>query len=133
MPPLPKPSGHAKSSKKPYKTIGVAGARNRDALKDYEVFEKALLKILQPGDRLVSGGCLRGADSFAEDIAQKRGLTITIHFPDWDGPVGRGAGCQRNQKIAEDCDVLIAMPGGTGGTEDCMEKVLKLGKKVIKL
>jgi len=111
------------------KTIGIVGSRRRNDAADFAAVEKALLDILQPGDRLVSGGCPRGADSFAERIAKKRGLSITIHYPDWDG-VGKSAGFVRNTYIAEDADVLIACvaPDRRGGTEDTIHKYEFLGK-----
>lgn len=89
--------------------------------------------MLVEGDGLVSGGCPKGADAFAENLARDLGISILIHHADWKGVAGKGAGFVRNTKIALDSDVLIAMPAEdrTGGTEDTIKKVLKLGKKVI--
>jgi hypothetical protein len=115
------------------KVIGVVGSRRRATDSDYEKCGAAILSILKPGDRLVSGGCPTGGDAFAERFAKVYGLTITIHYPNWNGPAKRGAGFVRNTKIAEDCDVLIALVAEdrTGGTEDTVKKAMKLGKKVI--
>ena len=111
------------------KTIGIVGSRRRNDAADFAAVEKALLDILQPGDRLVSGGCPRGADSFAERLAKKLGLSITIHYPDWDG-IGKSAGFVRNTYIAQESDVLIACVAADrlGGTEDTIRKFDFLGK-----
>lgn len=89
--------------------------------------------VYQPGDVLVSGGCPKGADNFAEVLANVRGLTITIHKPDWNGTAKKAAGFVRNTLIAKQCDVLIALVASDrkGGTEDTVKKVLAMGKKVV--
>ena len=80
----------------------------------------------------MSGGCPRGGDRFAEVIAKERGLSITIHYPNWKKH-GRAAGFIRNSIIADDCDVLIAVvaPDRTGGTEDTVKKAYSCGKRVV--
>jgi len=115
------------------KIIGIVGSRRRDSDPDFFQCLAAFERIYCPGDRLVSGGCSRGGDAFAESIARDKGLTITIHYPDWNGPVGKAAGFVRNTKIAEDCDILIALVAEdrTGGTEDTVKKATKLGKKIL--
>jgi hypothetical protein len=116
------------------KTIGIVGSRRRNTQQDYEATLRAFKEIFEAGDRVVSGGCPRGGDNFAEVIAKKLGLTITIHYPDWDG-VGRSAGFLRNTKIAEDADILIAVVAQDrrGGTEDTIRKFEFLGKSRLVL
>ena len=118
--------------KKKPRTIGIVGSRRRAESEDYRACIAAFEGIYHPGDRIVSGGCPKGGDRFAERIALDRGLTITIHYPDWK-KLGKVAGFERNTDIAEDCDILIALTADdrTGGTEDTIKKVLRLGKKVI--
>ena len=115
------------------KTIGIVGSRRRDSDADYEACLTAFEVEYHLGDRIVSGGCPRGGDRFAEAIAKSRGLTITIHYPDWNGPAGKGAGFVRNSRIAEDCDVLIAVVAADrkGGTEDTVRKATKLAKRIV--
>ena len=114
------------------KTIGIVGSRRRDSEKDFAACCEALNKIFEEGDQLVSGGCPKGGDRFAEIIAKKSGLTIIIHYPNWK-KYGKSAGFIRNTKIAEDCDVLIAVVAEDrkGGTEDTIKKADKLEKKII--
>jgi hypothetical protein len=114
------------------KTIGIVGSRRRDRRpQDFHSTCIAFWKVYEPGDKLVSGGCPTGGDKFAEMIAKTLGLTITIHYPNWDS--GKNAGFVRNTKIADDCDVLIAVVAKdrTGGTEDTIRKVQLRNKPVI--
>lgn len=118
-------------------TIGIVGSRRRNTAKDHFATCATLNHYLSKNKikdfKLVSGGCPKGGDLFAEAIARDKGLTITIHYPNWKGPAGKAAGFVRNTAIAEDCDVLIAVVASdrTGGTEDTIRKVKKLGKPVI--
>jgi predicted Rossmann fold nucleotide-binding protein DprA/Smf involved in DNA uptake len=114
------------------KTIGIVGSRRRDTDGDYVTVLNTFDSFYDEGDRIVSGGCPKGGDKFAERIAKARGLTITIHHPKWD-ELGRGAGFARNTTIAEDSDVLIACVAADrkGGTEDTVKKAMKLGKTVV--
>jgi len=114
------------------KTIGIIGARRRDAQCDFEACMAAFVKVYEPGDKIVSGGCPKGGDRFANKIAKMLGLTIIIHYPNWDVH-GRSAGFVRNTLIAEDADILIAVVAfdRKGGTEDTIKKAKALGKKVV--
>lgn len=115
-----------------HRAIGIVGSRRRTSYSDFEKCEKAFLDIYKEGDWIVSGGCPSGGDAFAEKIAKQRGLTILIHYPDWNG-IGKAAGFIRNTKIAEDADIIIAVVSEdrTGGTEDTILKAEKLGKKIV--
>ena len=101
------------------------------------VFEMVIQKknFTLPRDRMkiriVSGGCTKGGDRFAEMIAKYYGLSILIYYPDWNGD-GKAAGFIRNTFIAKRCDVLIAcvVKNGKGGTEDTIDKATRLGKQI---
>jgi hypothetical protein len=114
------------------KTIGIVGSRKRNSKEDFIKCLNALKEIYEEGDYLMSGGCPQGADNFAEQIARELGLTIIIHHANWK-KYGKRAGIIRNQFIADDCNVLIALVAEDrkGGTEDTVKKVEKKGKKVI--
>lgn len=115
--------------------IGIVGSRRRDSDSDFRLCLAKFQEVYKPGDKLVSGGCPKGGDRFAEIIARSKGLTITIHHADWNGPDGKRAGFVRNTQIATDCDILIALVAEDrlGGTENTIKTALALGKEVILL
>lgn len=116
--------------------VAIVGTRRRDAGDDYRAVEEAFKRLLTvwPDAEIgiVSGGCSKGGDRFAEGIAEVYGLPITIFYPDWRR-YGRAAGPIRNKLIAAECDIMIACVAENrmGGTEDAIRKVKKLGKEVI--
>jgi hypothetical protein len=103
--------------------IGIVGSRRRNHPDDFELVKKAFKSIYRRGDRIVSGGCPKGADKFAEEIAKVFRVPITIHYADWEY-YGKSAGFVRNGDIAKESDILIAAvaPDRTGGTEDTIKK-----------
>lgn len=114
------------------KVIGIVGSRRRDSDEDFRICQIELAKVYKKGDKIVSGGCPKGGDRFAEILARSLGATITIHHADWNG-LGKTAGFVRNTYIANDCGILIALVADdrTGGAEDTVKKALSLGKRVI--
>jgi hypothetical protein len=125
------------------KHIGIVGSRRDDAL-DFMSIAEVFWTLYFPGDIIVSGGCPKGGDRFAEILADIVRCEIIIHYPDKlkldpkllkDYP--RAAYAQinyaRNSLIARDSDILIASvaPDRKGGTEDTIKKFLK--KKTGKL
>lgn len=108
------------------KTIGIVGTRRRDSLGDLYKVRDALKKVYEDGDHLVSGGCPAGGDRFAEVLARRKQIPITIHYARWR-KLGRGAGFIRNSDIAVQADVLIACVAKDrkGGTEDTIRKFKK--------
>lgn len=105
------------------KTIGIVGSRRRDSNEDFEMCLSAFERVYTKGDTIVSGGCPKGGDRFAEIIAVRYDIPIEIHYPDWDH-YGRSAGLRRNTLIANDADILIAVVAADrrGGTEDTIRK-----------
>jgi len=112
--------------------IGIVGSRRRNTEEDFKQCEKIFLSIYKEGDEIISGGCPKGGDEFAFQIAKKYGIPIKIYFPNWEKH-GKAAGFVRNTKIAEDSHVIIACAHSDrrGGTEDTLKKAEKLGKKII--
>jgi hypothetical protein len=108
------------------KKIGIVGSRRRHSHADYVKLLRMFDEWYDEGDQIVSGGCPTGADSFAERIAKDRGLSITIHYPDWKR-YPRAAGFVRNSKIVEDSDIILALVAADrkGGTEDTITKAEK--------
>jgi hypothetical protein len=118
--------------------IGIIGCRARDTQEDCELVEKELLKLvllereLPVTFSIVSGGCPKGGDRFAEKLADKHSIDIKLYPADWN-KYGKSAGFRRNGDIARDADILIACvaPDRKGGTEDTISKFLALGKKEL--
>ena len=110
------------------KRVAIVGSRNyNNRAEIYKYLDSKLNKI----GHLVSGGCPSGADNIAEQYAKDRGLSITIHYPNWEKD-GRGAGFIRNRRIVEDCEILIAWQANkSAGTQNSIDLARKLNKQVI--
>ena len=113
-----------------YKRIAVVGSRefgNYEQLK-YEVESRRNADE----DWVVSGGA-KGADSMAQRLTKETGGAILIHYPKWrkeNGVFVRGAGFDRNRKIVESSDIVLAFyqkghfrEGGTLNTATWAEKL----------
>lgn len=110
--------------------IGIVGSRRRNTEKDKLLIERKLLELMKNESKknivICSGGCPKGGDRFAEELAEKYGLRKIIYPADWK-KFGRGAGFVRNTDIAKTSDILIASVAEdrTGGTEDTVKKFIK--------
>ena len=105
--------------------IGVIGSRRRNEKSDRQkVFDK-IKGLYCTGDWLISGGCPKGGDHFAEQMAKDMGMPILIFHANWK-KFGRGAGFVRNSDIAAISTVLIACVAEDrkGGTENTIIKFL---------
>lgn len=126
------------------KKIIIIGSRRRDSLEDYQQVWNEFRKYYEPGDIIVSGGCPKGGDKFAKQIAEKLGMTqengqYIEHLP-IDPPTGSPGWAwakskyERNTVVAKEAEgntIVIACvaPDRTGGTEDTIKKVLR--RKVL--
>ena len=84
---------------------------------------------------VVSGGA-RGADKFGEWWADQNGIPTTgnrfyVTQDEWKNNP-KGAGFERNTRMAEYADIAIALwDGVSGGTADMIEKMRERNKRVI--
>lgn len=67
--------------------IGIIGSRRRDDFDDFQKTLDAFEKVVDSFPErekvvIVSGGCPKGGDRFAEIIAEQLGYDILIHYPD---------------------------------------------------
>lgn len=118
--------------------IGIIGSRRRDTEADLDILIKFLSNMNMDNVTFVSGGCPKGGDKFAEQIASNLRIPIIIHYPDkstlpvnpqrWDFA---RINYERNTLIARDADILVALVAfdRKGGTEDTIRKYLKMGKE----
>lgn len=112
--------------------IGIIGCRARDSFKDYMLVCETVLKLQERIEitDIVSGGCKKGGDRFAEIIAHELKIIPTIFYPQCskNSPkyIYREEAFKRNWKIAQNSDILIALVSKerTGGTEDTIRKFL---------
>jgi predicted Rossmann fold nucleotide-binding protein DprA/Smf involved in DNA uptake len=124
--------------------IGIVGSRRRDTTADLEACRKVFLSIYEKGDTLVSGGCPKGGDKFAQIFAKEYNIPINIHYPDKSkldpekmksNPKWAYAEINyaRNTLIAQDSDILIAVVASDrkGGTEDTLKKATKMNKTIV--
>ena len=107
------------------KKIGIIGSRRRNYTVDYADVWRAFKKIYKKDNIIISGGCPRGGDHFAEIIAKKLDIPIKIFRADWR--LGKHAGFLRNTDIARESDILIACVAEDrkGGKEDTIKKFKK--------
>lgn len=118
-------------------TVGIVGSRRRNTPSDYNETLAAFLRLRKSIDfpmRIVSGGCPKGGDAFAERIAKTLGYSITIHYPAIHAlnpklpPRAAHAKINyaRNALIAQEAQFLIAVvaPDRKGGTEDTIKRWL---------
>ena len=66
------------------KKIGIIGSRRRNTESDSKRVVEALFDVYEDGDWIVSGGCPKGGDRFAEMFAKSIGCPILIFYPNWD-------------------------------------------------
>ena len=118
------------------KKIAIVGTRRRDTPAARKVIEEVFWKIYEEGDWIVSGGCGKGGDKFAEQIAKAEGIPILTIYPAYK-KFKQGAPTVRNGPVAENSDVVIAcvirpedgiaevLKRKKGGTEDMLKKFVK--------
>lgn len=88
-------------------------------------------KVFGDNLELVSGGCPRGPDYFAEEFASLSNIPIKIFPANWNEH-GKAAGFIRNSDIANYADEVIAFwDRKSKGTLDTIKKAEKQNKQVI--
>lgn len=130
--------------------IIIAGSRevtDFNLIKD--AMDQAAKKFKKKPLEIVSGGA-RGVDKLGEKWAEENGVNCVVFEADWGNIKGdnvflkkkinpytkkeefynANAGFERNQKMAEYADALVAINLGTPGTNDMINRMKKLGKKV---
>ena len=87
-------------------------------------------RLLPPETTEIISGGARGVDTLAQAYAQEHGIPVRIFLPDYSR-YGRGAPLKRNEQIARECDLLIAVwDGKSRGTAHVVAFARKLGREV---
>lgn len=108
--------------------IGIVGSRTFPQLNLVSWF----IRDLPLGVTIVSGGA-QGVDGAAVEYAKRRGMETREHLPDTSGCKARHEFTERfyarNQKIVDDCDLLVAFTEkDSGGTWDTIKRARRAGK-----
>ena len=102
----------------------IAGGRDFKGNESFMLKLDAQLKHLPEEVQIVSG-CAKGADTFGEEYAESRGLSVAKFPADWKN-LGRKAGPLRNIQMAEYADAVIAFwDGQSRGTFHMMTEARK--------
>lgn len=108
--------------------VGVIGSRT--GFSRSKVFS-FLDDTIKPDDIIVSGGA-NGVDSFAEEYADLKGLTKLIYKPDFSKGYDVKKYFERNKKIIETSDLIIAFWDKTSkGTKFGIEYAKSLNKDIV--
>jgi predicted Rossmann fold nucleotide-binding protein DprA/Smf involved in DNA uptake len=75
-----------------------------------------------PADTTIVSGGAEGADTIAAACAERCGLKVEVHIPDWTR-YGNKAGFIRNREIVRDVDRVIAFFGPKGVTPGTMHTI----------
>ena len=115
------------------KVIGIIGTRKRNTSTAFKKIKEKFYEIYEEGDWICSGGCDKGGDRCAEQIAKTDGIPILIYYPNYKR-FSKGATFVRNTEIAKSSSVVIAcvmnpeegldkvLDRKKGGSEDTLRK-----------
>ena len=82
-------------------------------------------------DAIVSGGA-KGVDTYAREFAEKKGIRLIEHLPDY-AKYARVAPLVRNRLIIDDCDKVLAFwDGKSRGTKQTLDYA-KTRNKYVKI
>lgn len=118
--------------------VAIVGSRRRATLTDREIVLHLVKRLAGSvyDITIVSGGCPKSADEFAEEAAKIYGVPTLIFPIDKEGITARWQFTQRaharNRKVAEASDILFCLvhESRTGGTENTIKHALELKKEV---
>jgi len=106
--------------------IAIVGSRG---FKDYNLLEEFVLGKVNLTDieEIISGGAI-GADTLAQEFAQKHNLKLNVFLPNWT-KYGKSAGVVRNKDIIQNSDIVFAFwDEKSKGTYN----IIRLSKKLNK-
>ncbi len=110
--------------------VVIAGCRDYDNYEEAKEFISVCLEEIE-GEIIILSGGAKGADALGERYASENRLVLERYPAEWK-KYGRGAGPKRNQKMAQQSDMVICFwDGKSRGTKSMIGLAEKYGKKVF--
>ncbi len=112
------------------------GSRDVDMAKAYNKIDDKviLLKRAYKDDLVIVSGGARGVDRLAEAVARVYSIEFEefpAHWRNGDGTFNRAAGFERNKRLVDAVDMVVAFwDGKSSGTKNTIEIAQKLKKRV---
>lgn len=104
--------------------LAIIGSR------DFNNFDLLESNVVKTTPSLIISGGAKGADSLAEQYADKYQVEMLVFKPDWK-QFGRGAGIVRNRQIVDAADHIMAFwDGKSKGTKSSIDYARITGKTV---
>lgn len=108
--------------------LAIIGSREFDSISE---FREAYKNLIAEEPELIISGAAAGADSLAEEFANKNAIPYLIFPANWERD-GKGAGFLRNFKIVDSADKVLAFQNAEStGTYHSINYALTKGKEVI--
>ena len=106
--------------------VAIVGSRHFPDLERVESFVDGL----PAGTRLVTGSA-SGVDAAASRAARRRGMAVQVIGAGFEEARDRGAAEARNQRLVDQCDLLVAFwDGESNGTRATVDRALASGRDV---
>ena len=106
--------------------VAIVGSRRFPDVSQVEGY----VESLPPGTRIVTGSA-SGVDAAATRAARRRGLGVQVVGASFEEARDGAAAAQRNQRLVDACDVLVAFwDGASAGTRSTVERALDSGREV---
>ena len=107
--------------------LAIVGSRR---FNDYSLMKEVLIDQVDNIVLIVSGGAI-GADTLAQRFAKDNGIDIHIYYPKYN-LYGKKAPLERNERIAQRCEKMIAFAyPDSKGTRHVVSVTKGLGKEVV--
>ncbi len=106
--------------------IAIVGSRHYPDLERVASYVRQL-----PASASVVTGSASGVDAEATRAARQRGLPVRMIPASFEEARDAGAAATRNQRLIDQCDVLVAFwDGASQGTRRTVDRALDSGKEV---
>ena len=104
--------------------LAIIGSRD---FNDFDLLENY---VVPTSPKLIISGGAKGADTLAEQYAEKHHVELLIFKPDWK-QFGRGAGVVRNRQIVDAADEIMAFwDGQSKGTKSSRSDPVELNRSI---